>query len=98
VVEEIKARLLDENCEFNAVDGVRVQTSDGWWLLRASNTQGVLVARCESYTASGLSRLLELLIRHLRQSNVPAAPLQDELTRALAPSGGTWPALDMHAI
>ena len=31
----------------NDIDGVRVRTADGWWLLRASNTQDVLVARCE---------------------------------------------------
>ena len=37
--------------------GVRVQTADGWWLLRASNTQPVLVARCESANEAGLERL-----------------------------------------
>jgi phosphomannomutase len=39
------------------VDGVRVSTADGWWLLRASNTQDVLVARCESKSEAGLARL-----------------------------------------
>jgi phosphomannomutase len=39
------------------MDGVRVETDDGWWLLRASNTQAVLVARCESSNEAGLSRL-----------------------------------------
>ena len=38
----------------SATDGVRVQTADGWWLLRASNTQAVLVARCEAGTPAGL--------------------------------------------
>jgi phosphomannomutase len=42
----------------NATDGVRVNTADGWWLLRASNTQDVLVARAESDTEEGLARLL----------------------------------------
>lgn len=98
VVEEIKARLREDNSDFNAIDGVRVQTKDGWWLLRASNTQGVLVARCESYSAAGLSRLMDLLVGHLRGCDVSSAPLHDALTRIQAPSGGTWPALDMHAI
>jgi phosphomannomutase len=40
------------------MDGVRVTTADGWWLLRASNTQDVLVARAESETQEGLDRLL----------------------------------------
>jgi phosphomannomutase len=41
----------------NDIDGVRVNTPDGWWLLRASNTQNVLVARCESSSPEGLERL-----------------------------------------
>ena len=36
---------------------MRVQTEDGWWLLRASNTQAVLVARAEATTEAGLERL-----------------------------------------
>jgi len=38
-------------CEVNAIDGVRVRTGDGWWLLRASNTQDALVPGAESTTA-----------------------------------------------
>ena len=41
----------------NDIDGVRVNTPDGWWLLRASNTQNVLVARCEASDEAGLERL-----------------------------------------
>jgi len=37
---------------------VRVSTADGWWLLRASNTQDVLVARAESDSEAGCDRLL----------------------------------------
>ena len=36
------------------VDGVRVLFGDGWGLVRASNTQPVLVARCESKSEEGL--------------------------------------------
>jgi phosphomannomutase len=43
------------------IDGVRVQNADGWWLLRASNTQGALVGRIESDSAGGLSRLEKTL-------------------------------------
>ena len=41
----------------NDIDGVRVSTADGWWLLRASNTQAVLVARGEAQDEAGLERL-----------------------------------------
>jgi phosphomannomutase len=52
------------------IDGVRVRTSDGWWLLRASNTQAVLVARAESATEDGLTRLKEELAAELAASEV----------------------------
>ena len=39
------------------VDGVRVLFGDGWGLVRASNTQPVLVARCEADTEAGLQRI-----------------------------------------
>ncbi|MDP6563802.1 MAG: phosphomannomutase/phosphoglucomutase [Alphaproteobacteria bacterium] len=57
VVEEVKAALQDAGAEFSDVDGVRVSTADGWWLLRASNTQPVLVVRCEAADQAGLDRL-----------------------------------------
>ena len=57
VVEKVKARLQKEGAKFSDIDGVRVSTKDGWWLLRASNTQPVLVARCEAADDAGLERL-----------------------------------------
>ncbi len=58
VVGEVKARLAASAADVNDIDGVRVTTPDGWWLLRASNTQDVLVARAESNDQAGLDRLL----------------------------------------
>jgi phosphomannomutase len=57
VIEKIKERLRNAGADVNDIDGVRVQTADGWWLLRASNTQAILVARCEARDAVGLERL-----------------------------------------
>jgi phosphomannomutase len=54
----------------NATDGVRVNTRDGWWLLRASNTQDVLVARAESETEEGLARLLASIDEQLALSGL----------------------------
>ena len=70
VVDEVKARLTKKGATFNDVDGVRVRTADGWWLLRASNTQEVLVARCESADEDGLARLKHELTEQLRASGV----------------------------
>ena len=57
IVDDVKARLNKAGAKVNDIDGVRVSTPDGWWLLRASNTQAVLVARCESANEDGLERL-----------------------------------------
>jgi phosphomannomutase len=75
VVEEVKERLQKEKAKVNDTDGVRVLTKDGWWLLRASNTQAVLVARAEAQNEDGLSRLKTQLAEQLKASNVilPAA-------------------------
>ena len=71
VVEEVRDRIAAiEGLTVHDVDGVRVETDDGWWLLRASNTQAVLVARCESETEDGLGRLRDVLAEQLRRSGV----------------------------
>ena len=70
VVEEVKARLVASGAVVNDTDGVRVTTADGWWLLRASNTQDVLVARAESGDDSGLARLMVEVDGHLAASGV----------------------------
>ncbi|MBO6503219.1 MAG: phosphomannomutase/phosphoglucomutase [Kordiimonadaceae bacterium] len=72
VVEEVKGRLETSGANMSTIDGVRVLTEDGWWLLRASNTQAVLVARCESGTEAGLARLKSALVDALAQSGVEA--------------------------
>jgi phosphomannomutase len=42
----------------NTIDGVRVKVGDGWWLVRASNTEAALVARAEAGDAATLERLV----------------------------------------
>ena len=73
-MEEIAGRLTtDPGPEVEAVnttDGVRVNTADGWWLLRASNTQDVLVARAESDSEDGLERLLAQIDAQLAASGL----------------------------
>jgi len=62
VVEAVEAALAGrEDVAVSDIDGVRVTSADGWWLLRASNTQDVLVARCESGSDAGLSRVKDQL-------------------------------------
>jgi phosphomannomutase len=71
VIDEVRERLMsDPDMDVNDIDGVRVTTSDGWWLLRASNTQAVLVARCEASDQAGLDRLKSALIDQLIKSDI----------------------------
>ena len=73
-VEEVRDRLADSPAQVNATDGVRVTTDDGWWLLRASNTQDVLVARAESDSAAGLARLMQQIDEQLALSGLERGP------------------------
>ena len=68
IVADVSDRLARQGARFDVTDGVRVTTSDGWWLLRASNTQAVLVARAEAKDDAGLSRLVDALQAQLRES------------------------------
>jgi phosphomannomutase / phosphoglucomutase len=69
----IVARAVQEfsrDHEVVAVDGARVIFSDGWGLLRASNTQPVLVLRFESTTREGLDRIQRVMEDWLRRQGV----------------------------
>lgn len=69
-IDEVKARLAGSPADVNGTDGVRVTTNDGWWLLRASNTQDVLVARAESNSEAGLERLMAQIDEQLALSGL----------------------------
>jgi phosphomannomutase len=70
IVDEVRERLTAEGARVNATDGVRVSTPDGWWLLRASNTQDVLVARAEAKDEAGVERLVAQIDGQLAKSGV----------------------------
>jgi phosphomannomutase len=72
VVHEVKDRLAASGAKVQDVDGVRVLTDDGWWLLRASNTQAVLVARAEAKSEDGLERLKGAISEQLQASGLKA--------------------------
>ena len=74
VVEEVLARLEAEGAQVDRTDGARVTTPDGWWLLRASNTQDVLVARAEARSQESLDRLLAMIDAQLAASGLQRGP------------------------
>ena len=74
VVGEVAERLAEAGADVDGTDGVRVSTEDGWWLLRASNTQDVLVARAESSDQAGLDRLMAQIDAQLAASGLERGP------------------------
>jgi phosphomannomutase len=70
VVDEVLARLHAAGANVVTIDGARVATEDGWWLLRASNTQAALTVRAEAGDQGGLDRLLADLDAQLAASGV----------------------------
>ncbi|RPG16651.1 MAG: hypothetical protein CBC84_002700 [Pelagibacteraceae bacterium TMED124] len=54
IIKKITERQKKSKKKITDIDGVRVSEKDGWWLLRASNTQPAIVLRCESLTEKGL--------------------------------------------
>jgi phosphomannomutase len=74
VVDEILGRLEAEGARVDRTDGARVTTDDGWWLLRASNTQDVLVARAEARDEAALERLMAEIDSQLARSGIVRGP------------------------
>ena len=68
---EIKDRLLAENnpdISVNDVDGVRVTTPEGWWLVRSSNTEEMITLRIEAFSDEGLVTLKQQIKEQLSLS------------------------------
>jgi phosphomannomutase/phosphoglucomutase len=66
----VKERALHE-AETITVDGVRIIYPDGWGLLRVSNTQPILVSRCEEKTEEALRRISDDMKRRVREAGGP---------------------------
>jgi len=60
VFESMIARA-DHSLTIDNTDGIRVSNAHGWWLLRPSNTQDVLVTRAEADSAESLATLTEMV-------------------------------------
>ena len=67
IVKKLKKILKKEKKKFIAIDGVRYSTKEGWWLVRASNTQNIIVARCEAYSKENLNKVKLNLRKNLKK-------------------------------
>jgi phosphomannomutase/phosphoglucomutase len=70
IVERVKEAAVAD-METITVDGVRIIHKDGWGLLRASNTQPILVSRCEGTTAEALARISDDVKRRIKEAGGP---------------------------
>ena len=57
IVEEIKERLKKNNSNILTIDGIRIDLKEGWWGIRASNTQNSLTVRIEANDEELLKKL-----------------------------------------
>ena len=72
VVDRVKQKALSEKLETITVDGVRIVYKNGWGLVRVSNTQPVLVARCEGRTEEALKEICIDMKRRLIEAGSPS--------------------------
>lgn len=75
IVDELRRTFRERGLDVNDIDGARVEFGDGWGLVRASNTQPVLVVRFEARTPERLQAIREVFMEPLRRLGVsePAA-------------------------
>ena len=72
MVEKVKEILEKfDDIEICDVDGVRVTSKYGWWLIRASNTQAIIVARCEASSNRDLETVKIQLKEVLQKIQIP---------------------------
>jgi phosphomannomutase len=57
-IDDLKQKLDQAGKAFNTIDGVRVEEPNGWWLVRASNTQSALIIRAEGDTEKDLAVII----------------------------------------
>ncbi|MBN2016723.1 MAG: phosphomannomutase/phosphoglucomutase [Candidatus Cloacimonetes bacterium] len=67
IVEDVKHYFEKKRCDINDIDGMRITFEDGWALVRASNTQPVLVLRFESTSEERLAEIKDMIMRKVKE-------------------------------
>lgn len=81
VVADAKRRFASRG-EVNEVDGIRVDLPEGWFLLRTSNTQPVVVLRIEARDHDALERLQSEVGAFLREQGMSGLPWERSASAA----------------
>ena len=69
-LDKIKEILRKEHVQFLDKDGVRVEKNNGWWLIRASNTQDQITIRAEGKTSDDLASIKSEVERYLQMAGI----------------------------
>ena len=56
-----------KNKKYSDIDGIRVELENGWWLMRASNTQAAMVLRCEANAEEELNEIVSIVRREIKK-------------------------------
>lgn len=67
IIDAIKEKLKKNLVQFSEIDGVRVSTDIGWWLLRTSNTQNAVSLRMEAYSPELMEDVKKQVISYLKE-------------------------------
>ena len=59
IIDKIIKIISKKYSDVSYIDGVRVNLSYGWWLIRASNTQPAIIVRCEANSKENLTTLIK---------------------------------------
>ena len=68
-LETIKRNLIKDKVKFIDIDGMRVDYSKGFWLLRKSNTEPHITLYCESETKEDYQKVLDNLKYYISGTN-----------------------------
>jgi len=63
IVKSIEEELRSKEVRINTMDGVRAELANGWFSIRASNTEPALVIRAEGYGKGDLESMLDWVNR-----------------------------------
>jgi phosphomannomutase len=80
IVEAAQRRFAARG-EVNTVDGIRVDLPEGWFLLRTSNTQPVVVLRVEGRDEAALAGLQDEVGAFLRSQGLTDIPWEGHAAR-----------------
>jgi len=70
VVDKVKS-FFSQKYRTRKIDGVRIEYGDGWGLVRASNTEPIVVARFEAKTRKRLQEIEKEIMTKVNQYNRP---------------------------